>query len=134
VPEALTDSEYRRLLEFRSGLRRFVRWSEEAASALGVTPAQHQLLLAVRGHDDSRGPTVGEVADYLLLRHHSAGELVDRAAAAGLVARAPDDEDARVVRVRLTQTGAARLSALSSAHLQELDRLVPRMARLWEGV
>lgn len=134
MAEELTDDQYRRLLDFRSGLRRFLRWSEEAASALGMTPAHHQLLLAVRGHHDSRGPTVGDLADYLLLRHHSAGELVDRAAAAGLVQRVPDADDARVVRVRLTEAGGSRLWALSSAHLQELDRLMPRMARLWEGV
>ena len=66
-----------RLLEFRTGLRRFLHWSEEQARAAGLTAAQHQLLLAVRGHDG--GPTIGEVAEQLLLRHHSAVELVDRA-------------------------------------------------------
>src|SRR5215218_407692 len=130
----LTDAEYRRLLEFRTGLRRFLHWSEEAATAIGVTPAQHQLLLAVRGHDDRRGPTIGELAGHLLLRHHSTVELVDRAATAGLVERAADADDARAVRVRLTPAGASRLSELSAAHLQELDRLVPRMAQLWEGL
>jgi len=130
----LSDAEYRHLLEFRTGLRRFLRWSEEAASAIGVTPAQHQLLLAVRGHEDDRGPTVGDLARSLLLRHHSTGELVDRAVAAGLVERTPDADDARLVRVRLTPAGESRLSALSAAHLQELDRLVPRMAQLWEGL
>jgi DNA-binding MarR family transcriptional regulator len=130
----LTDDEYRRLLDFRSGLRRFLRWSEEAAAALGITPAQHQLLLAVRGHGDPSGPTVGELAEHLLLRHHSTVELVDRAAAAGLVERAPDEGDARVVRVRLTEAGRSGLAELSASHLQELDRLVPRMAQLWEGL
>ena len=49
-----------------------------------------------------RPPTVGDLAGYLLLRPHSAVELVDRAVAAGLVERTPDQEDGRVVRVRLT--------------------------------
>lgn len=133
-PPDLTDDEYRRLLEFRTGLRRFLHWSEEAAAAHGITPAQHQLLLAVRGQDDRRGPTVGELAGRLLLRPHSTVELVGRAAVAGLVERAPDADDARVVRVRLTPAGASRLSELSATHLQELDRLVPRMAQLWEGL
>src|SRR5690349_1571259 len=75
----LGDDDYRRLLELRSGLRRFLRWSEQAAQSAGLTPAQHQLLLAVRGHDDPRGPTVGDVAEHLLLRHHSAVGLIDRA-------------------------------------------------------
>ncbi len=129
-----SDAEYRRLLEFRTGLRRFLRWSEEAATALGVTPAHHQLLLAVRGHGGGKDPTIGEVADHLLLRHHSTVELVDRATGAGLVERSVDPDDARVVRVRLTPAGASMLAALSEAHLQELDRLVPRMAQLWEGL
>ena len=82
----LRDADYEDLLILRTGLRRLMRWSEQQALAAGLTPAQHQLLLAVRGHADPRGPTVGEVADYLLLRHHSAVGLVDRAVSAGLVA------------------------------------------------
>jgi DNA-binding MarR family transcriptional regulator len=132
--DRMTDDEYRRLLTFRTGLRRFLQWSEEQAGQLGVTPGQHQLLLAVRGHGDPRGPTIGDLATYLLLRHHSAVGLVDRAEGAGLVERAPDVDDARVVRVRLTPHGAEVLARLSAAHLQELARLVPRLARLWEGL
>jgi len=134
--DRMSDDEYRRLLEFRTGLRRFLHWSEEQAGLLGLTPGQHQLLLAVRGHgrDPADAPTIGDVARSLLLRHHSAVGLVDRAEAAGLVVRAADGTDARVVRVRLTSAGAAALARLSAAHLQELDRLVPRLARLWEGL
>ena len=76
----LTDDDYRRLLELRTGLRRFVRWSEQQARNAGITPAQHQLLLAVRGHPGG-APTVSEIAAHLLLRHHSAVGLVDRAVA-----------------------------------------------------
>ena len=130
----LGDTEYLRLLEFRTGLRRFLRWSREQAAAVGLTPAQHQLLLAIRGHDDPRGPTIGEVADYLLLRHHSAVELVDRAATAGLVKRAPDPDDQRVVRLKLTPLGARRLERLAALHLEELGRLVPRMQAIWKGL
>jgi DNA-binding MarR family transcriptional regulator len=82
---SLDTADFERLLQLRTGLRRFLRWSEAQARAAGVTPAQHQLLLAVRGHPDPDGPTIGEVADYLVLRHHSAVGLVDRAVTAGLV-------------------------------------------------
>ena len=99
VPMGLSQEEYARLLALRTGLRRFLRWSEQQAEAAGLTPAQHQLLLAIHGHDDPRGPTVGEVADYLLLRHHSTVELVDRADTAGLVSRQRDPDDHRVVRL-----------------------------------
>src|SRR5690349_5865856 len=102
----LRDEDYQRLLELRTGLRRFLRWSEEQAVGAGVTPAQHQLLLAVRGHDDPRGPTVADIARSLLLQHHSTVELVDRAQAGGLVRRGADPRDRRTVRVRLTPHGA----------------------------
>lgn len=121
----LGDPDYQRLLAFRTGLRQFLRWSEEAAATAGVTAAQHQLLLAVRGHDDPRGPTIGDIAGYLLTRHHSVVELVDRAERANLVRRVADDLDQRVVRIRLTPTGARRLEQLSTAHLEELQRLAP---------
>lgn len=116
----LSTAEYEELLRFRTGLRRFLRWSESEATAAGLTPAQHQLLLAVRGHVGEAGPTIGDLADSLLLRHHSVVGLVDRAEAAGLVRRRVDPDDARVVRVALTPTGARRLARLTDAHLDEL--------------
>jgi DNA-binding MarR family transcriptional regulator len=129
-----TDDDYRRLLELRTGLRRFLRWSERQAQAAGLTPAQHQLLLAIRGHPDERGPTVGEVAAYLLLRHHSAVGLVDRAESAGLVAREQDVDNLSVVRLRLTERGSAQLEALSEQHLEELAHLAPTMHALWDAL
>jgi DNA-binding MarR family transcriptional regulator len=134
MPPRPSDEDYRRLLELRTGLRRFLRWSERQAEAAGLTPAQHQLLLAIRGHPDPRGPTVGDVAEYLLLRHNSAVGLVDRAEAAGLVARRGDADDQRVVRLRLTAMGSRRLRQLSEAHLEELARLAPRLRALWAGL
>ncbi|MES1240789.1 MAG: MarR family transcriptional regulator [Acidobacteriota bacterium] len=128
------DADYRRLLQFRTGLRRFLHWSAQEAESAGLTPAQHQLLLAIRGHEDSRGPTIGDVAAYLFLRHHSAVGLVDRAESAGLVERTEDQEDRRVVRLRLTDKGWAALAALSQLHLEELKRLAPEMRALWTGL
>ena len=130
----LRTEDYRRLLELRTGLRRFFRWSQEQATTAGLTPAQHQLLLAIRGHPGASGPTIGEVAGHLLLRHHSAVGLVDRAEAAGLVHRVPDPQDHRVVRLGLTREGADRLEELSGAHLEELRRLAPRLAPMWRGL
>jgi DNA-binding MarR family transcriptional regulator len=129
-----TDEDYRHLLELRTGLRRFLRWSERQAEAAGVTPAQHQLLLAIRGHPDERGPTVGDVAAHLLLRHHSAVGLVDRAEAAGLVARGQDADNPSAVRLRLTDKGSAQLEALSELHLEELAHLAPTMHALWDAL
>jgi DNA-binding MarR family transcriptional regulator len=130
MTHAPSDDDYRRLLELRTSLRRFLRWSEAQARAAGLTPAQHQLLLAVRGHVDGRGPTISDVAGYLLLRHHSAVGLVDRAAAAGLIERTPDPDNLSVVRLRLTAEGARRLAALSEQHAEELAHLAPTIAAL----
>jgi DNA-binding MarR family transcriptional regulator len=131
---APTDEDYRRLLRLRTGLRRFLRWSERQAQAAGLTPAQHQLLLAIRGHPDPRGPTLGDVANYLLLRHHSAVGLVDRAEAAGLLARSQDPHNLSIVRLQLTDEGSSQLEALSELHLEELAHLAPTMQALWEAL
>jgi len=130
----LDQQDYERLLAFRTGLRRFLSWSGQQAEAAGITPAQHQLLLAVRGHPDPRGPTIGEIAGYLLVRHHSAVELIDRAVSAGLVTRRADSQDGRTVRIALTADGRERLERLAAAHLEELDRMTSRLHTLWAGL
>jgi DNA-binding MarR family transcriptional regulator len=118
----VTDAEYRALAQFRRALRSFLHFSEEAAKAAGLTPSQHQLLLAIRGADTEEPPTIGEVADWMKLRHHSTVELVDRAEASGLVSRIPDPGDRRRQRLTLTELGRARLDALSTLHREELRR------------
>ncbi|KQX63677.1 MarR family winged helix-turn-helix transcriptional regulator [Angustibacter sp. Root456] len=126
----LTEPEYARLLRFRTELRRFEAWSRSEATRHGLTSAQHQLLLAVRGHDGEQLPTIGDLAEYLLVRHHSAVELVDRAAELGFVSRVHDTHDHRVVRVQLTARGRSAVRALSEVHLAELQRLAPLFERL----
>ena len=130
----LDDADYRRLLQFRISLRRFLHWSEEQAERAGLTPAQHQLLLAIKGHDGEQGPTIGDVAGYLLLRHHSAVGLIDRAERAGLVQRQEDSGDRRVVRLCLTEQGEGLLQQLTSLHLEEIQRLSPRIQELSQGL
>jgi DNA-binding MarR family transcriptional regulator len=119
----VTQRDFERLLEFRVALRRFQHWSEDQAQAVGLTQVQHQLLVAIRGDSGVRPPTVGELAGYLLLRPHSAVELVDRAEAVGLVERTPDTDDGRLVRIRLTREGDRVLQMLTPAHLERLHEL-----------
>jgi DNA-binding MarR family transcriptional regulator len=126
----LTDADYERLAEFRYGLRRFLHWSEQQARKTGITPTQHQLLLAIRSSRDPRSATVGEVAEVLIIRHHSAVELIDRAQDAGLVTRERDPDTQSVVHLKLTDFGALTLSALSEVHLRELAQLAPTMQAL----
>ena len=126
-----TEADYQRLLTFRTSLRQFLRWSEQQAHAQDLTAAQHQLLLAIKGHPGAAGPSIGDVAGYLLLRHNSAVGLVDRAEAKGLVKRTTDPHHRRTTRLTLTEDGARRLEALSELHLQEVPRLASTMRALF---
>lgn len=130
----LPDVQYRRLLEFRTGLRQFMRWSSEQAEAAGITGSQHQLILAIRGHTGPKPPSMGELATILVERQHSVSGLVDRAAAAGLVQRVVDIDDRRVVRVALTTKGRSKLERLTALHLEELRRFGPALRAVWHGL
>jgi DNA-binding MarR family transcriptional regulator len=125
-----TDAQYERLLAFRVALRRFDQWSRRAAEEHGLTHAQHQLLLAVRGSRTEGGPTIGEVAEALLVRHHTATELVDRTQQLGMVVRTRSAEDARRVQLTLTAHGQDVLSDLTEVHVEELRRLGPLLEPL----
>ncbi len=127
--DELTPEDFQNLLEFRTGLRRFLHWSQTQAKSAGLTPAQHQLLVAIKGHPGGR-PAISDLAASLLLRHHSAVELVDRAQAAGLVERTSDPGDGRITRVLLTGAGEARLARLTPAHIDELRHLAPVLEQL----
>ena len=132
MPEQ-TREDFQHLLAFRSSLRRFERWSENQARQAGLTHVQHQLLVAVKGHPGGAPPTVRDLAGYLLLRHHSTVELVDRAELAGFVQRAADSSDGRLVRVRLTDRGERILNELTPAHLVELHSLAAVLDELVIG-
>ncbi|MCU1450404.1 MAG: MarR family transcriptional regulator [Acidimicrobiales bacterium] len=123
---ALSDADYRNLALFRRALRQFLRFSEDHARSAGLTPSQHQLLLAIRGAP-SPPPTIGDVAEALQLRHHSTVELVDRAQAAGLIERVADERDARRQLLRLTAKGEEVLDGLTRVHRDELRRFRTEM-------
>ncbi|MGH9717346.1 MAG: MarR family winged helix-turn-helix transcriptional regulator [Candidatus Acidiferrales bacterium] len=115
-----------RLAQFRYEVRTFLRFSEQAARAAGVTPQQHQLMLGVAGFTGRRWASISELAEFLQERHNAVVELVNRAARAGLVQRSPSARDRRVVRVELTSRGRASLMKLAAEHRQELQRIRER--------
>lgn len=125
--EVLGTADYRTLARFRHALRVFLHFSEEAARAEGLTPAQHQLLLAVRGHPLDEAPSISDVAEALQLKTHSVGGLVDRAEGAGLVASHPDAADARRRLITVTPAGEEVLERLSALHRRELRRFRDEM-------
>jgi DNA-binding MarR family transcriptional regulator len=117
------------IAEFRFLLRRFLATSETLARGQGVTPQQHQALLAVAGCPPDTAPSIGYLAERLLVQHHSAVGLVDRLEQQGLLERVPSVRDRRQVLLRLTERGERFLDDLSAAHRQELRQLAPRLVQ-----
>jgi DNA-binding MarR family transcriptional regulator len=125
-------ADYRRLAEFRHALRRFLAFSEAAARQAGITPQQHQALLAIKGAPNLDGVTVGYLAGQLLLQPHSAAELVDRMVNCGLLTRQEAPDDRRRVVLTLTPAAEKALHALSAAHIRELRQSAPVLDSLFE--
>ena len=119
----ISKADYEALAAFRAGLRRFLRFSEEAARSEGVTPQQHQLMLAVRGQEGRDWASIGDLAESLQIRHNAAVGLVDRCVALDLVRRTISPEDRRQMRVTLMPKGEELLAKLSERHMRELRGL-----------
>jgi DNA-binding MarR family transcriptional regulator len=117
-----SQADYETLSEFRYRIRCFLEFSQEAARAVGLTSRQHQALLAIKGFRGGGPASVGDLAERLRIRHHSAAELVDRLAEAGLVERAHGAGDQRRVLLHLTAHAEGQLAQLSTAHLEELEK------------
>lgn len=127
----ISDADYRALSVFRRGLREFLAFSETQARAAGLTPQQHQAMLAIRGRAGRR-LSVGELADDLLIKPHSALELANRLIAAGLARRTSARTDRRVVILALTRKAETVLARLSEAHMTELTRQRGLLAQFME--
>ncbi len=127
----LTKAEYERLAEFRSALRTFLRFNEAAAQRAGISPRQHQALLAIKGFPGRERVLLGELAERLQILPHSAVGLADRLAAKGYVRRVRDRNDSRCVFLELTQRGEVVLERLSLAHRRQLRGLKPQLTRLF---
>ena len=128
----LVKSEYETLAAFRYALRQFIHFSEGAAHSAGITAQQYQALLAIKGFPERESVTVGELAERLQLRHHSAVGLVDRLVAEKLVVRLPSAEDRRRVLIQLTLRGQKILEKLASVHRQQLKQIGPGIRQLLE--
>jgi len=126
----LADADFERLAEFRYLLRHFMIFSEDAAQGAGLTAQQHQALLAIKGFGGEKPMTIGNVAERLGIRHHSAVGLSDRLLSKSLVKRRTSLEDRRQVLLSLTPKAEALLTRLSAAHRNELKRLAPLLQTL----
>lgn len=128
----LRKAEYEMLAGFRYTLRRFLGFSERSAARVGLTHHQYQALLAVRAHPGPGLLSISQLADQMLIKHHSAVGMVDRLEQLGLVRREPSAEDRRKVCVRLTASGRKVFARLAEVHRAELRRIGPDLARFTE--
>jgi DNA-binding MarR family transcriptional regulator len=131
-PDKLHKAQYETLAAFRYALRKFIHFSETAAQAVGITPQQHQALLAIKGFPGRDQVTMSELAERLQLRHHSTVGLIDRLVTEKLAMRAPSNEDRRQVMIQLTRRGEKTLERLSTIHRTQLRRLGPELNLLLE--
>jgi DNA-binding MarR family transcriptional regulator len=122
--------DYGALAEFRYQLRKFLAFSEAAAQKAGLTPQQHQALLAIKGFSSLEPISVGDLARFLLIRHHTAVELMDRMTKLGLLSRIVDADDGRRVLLKLTRKGEQKLRTLSKIHFEELGSASPALTRI----
>ncbi|HWU99408.1 MAG TPA: MarR family transcriptional regulator [Oxalicibacterium sp.] len=128
----LEQGDFEALSEFRYQLRRFLKFSEDAAQSVGLTPLHYLVLLHIKGFPGQDWATVGQLAERLQIRHHGAVSLVSRCEQAGLVTRTPGRQDRRQVLVRLTPLGETQLRHLAELHRNELRSLskVFKVARI----
>jgi DNA-binding MarR family transcriptional regulator len=125
-----TAPDYQALAEFRYRIRRFLRFSEQAARAAGLEPQQHQLLLALKGLPGEKKRTISALAERLQIEHHSTVELIDRLEERHLIRRSRDKFDRRQVLVSITAKGEEILEHLSLHHLDEIQSVGPDLARV----
>jgi DNA-binding MarR family transcriptional regulator len=125
---SLSKAEFEAIAAFRYSLRRFLRFSERAARREGITPQQHQLLLAIKGLPSGEQTTVSMLAERLQMRQHSMVGLIDRTEAQGLVRREQGTVDRRQVFIRLTPAGEAKLQRLSIQHRRELMTMLEALS------
>ena len=129
-----TQPNFKAMAELRYQIRRFLRFSENAARQAGIEPQQHQLLLAVRGLPDVLKPTIGVLAERMQLQHHSTVELIDRLVERGFLFRLRSTDDKRQVLVKLTHDGEEFLKRLSLHHLQELQSAGPTFVKVLQSL
>ena len=129
-----TTPDFKAMAELRYQIRRFLRFSENAARQAGIEPQQHQLLMAVKGLPEGAKPTVGVLAERMQLQHHSTVELIDRLVERGYLLRLRATDDRRQVLVKLTRDGEKFLQKLALHHLQELQSAGPKFVKVLQSL
>jgi len=134
MTKKINSADFKAMAELRYQIRRYLRFSENAARQAGIEPQQHQLLLAIRGLPDNLKPTIGVLAERMQLQHHSTVELIDRLVDRDLLCRLRATDDRRQVLVKLTRDGEEFLKTLSLCHLQELQSAGPKFVKILQDL
>ncbi len=132
--KSLSKSEYEALSDFRYALRNFLKFSKDTAESVGLTPRQHQALLAIKGFTGRERITNGELAERLHIKHHSAVGLINRMEAQNLIVREQSDTDKREIFITLTSHGADLLEQLTAVHREELQFIAPQLNVILESL
>jgi DNA-binding MarR family transcriptional regulator len=134
MTKKINSSDFKAMAELRYQIRRYLRFSENAARQAGIEPQQHQLLLAIRGLPDNLKPTIGVLAERMQLQHHSTVELIDRLVDRNLLCRLRATDDRRQVLIKLTREGEEFLKTLSLYHLEELQSVGPKFVKILQDL
>jgi len=122
--------DYETIARFRYELRRFLAFSEIEANRSGLSAQQYQALMAIRGLSTREPMSIGDLARYMLIRHHTAVGLVDRMVKLKVVGRRIDPSDGRRVLLELTSEGERRLRRLYRIHVHELRTMGPTLTKM----
>jgi DNA-binding MarR family transcriptional regulator len=121
--ERLPKAVYEQLALFRYQIRKFIHFSESAARSHGLTPQNHQLMLAIMGFPGRDYATPKELAERLQVTPHACVELINRCEQLQLVYRVPNPDDGRSIFIRLSESGMRILEDLSEIHMNELKNI-----------
>ena len=134
MPNSKSQPDFEAMAELRYQIRRFLRFSENAARDEGIEPQQQQLLLAIKGLPDGLKPTIGVLAERMQLQHHSVVGLIDRLVDRGLLVRLRATDDKRQVFIKLSHDGEECLRKLALHHLHELQAVGPKFVEVLQGL
>ena len=76
-----------------------------------------------------RGLTMGELSSRLMVTNGNVTGLTDALVREGLVSRAPEPDDRRSLRIRLTAAGKQFFDAMTPVHERWIDRLMAELTR-----
>lgn len=120
-------ADYQALAEFRYQIRKFLHFSDSAIAAAGLERSQYQLMLAIKAMPPGVKPRIREIAERMLIQHHSAVELIDRLEDGGYVKRERGQGDRREVLLALTAKGERVLGQLALHHHEALQDAAPAL-------